>query len=173
MSRFGRLAPAARRSRSLTSPIISPCVRAAAGKALLGFRACAPCCVLAGAWLEKEPKALGRAVGPCALFGWMVVTWLLMLEFRDQLPNPLLSQRERLPGMQKMGGKKKKTLSRWKWRGGGGVSHPAQTSLPRRVTVVGRGPRTIRGSAGDNPKAGCSQRLSLRGSAPTGCQLGC
>ena len=44
----------------------------------------------------------------CTLFVWMVVTWLLMLEFQDQLPNPLLSQRERLPGMQKMGRKEKK-----------------------------------------------------------------
>lgn len=118
MSRFGRLAPAARRSWSFPSPVISPSVHAAAGKALWGFRACAPCCVLAGAWLEKEPKALGRAVGPCALFGWMVVTWLLMLEFRDQLPNPLLSQRERLPGMQKMGKKKKKKAITLEMAGG-------------------------------------------------------
>lgn len=47
-------------------------------------------------------------MGPCALFVRMVVTWLLMREFWDQLPNPLLSQRERLPGMQKMERKEKK-----------------------------------------------------------------
>lgn len=31
------------------------------------------------------------------------MTWLLTVEFWDQLPNYLLSQRGRLPGMQKMG----------------------------------------------------------------------
>lgn len=49
----------------------------------------------------------------------MVVTWLLTLEFRDQLPNPLLSQRERLPGMQKMARKDKKTITLEMGEGGG------------------------------------------------------
>lgn len=143
----------------------------AAAKTLSGFRACAPHCASAGAWLEKEPKALGRAVGLCALFVWMVVTWLLTLEFWDQLLNPLLSQRERLPGMQKMERKEKKTHH--VGNGGGGGARPAESSLPRRVTAVGRGPRAIHGSTGDDPKAGCPQRLSLQGSAPAGHQLGC
>ena len=107
---------------------------------------------------------MGRAVSLCALFVWMVVAWLLMLEFRDQLPNPLLSQRERLPGMQKMGRKEKKKAITLEMVCVGG-SPPAETSLPRRVTAVGRGPRAVHGSTGDNPKAGCSLRLSLQGSS--------
>lgn len=83
VSRFSGVPPASRRSPSPLSPIISPSGHAAAAKALLGFRACAP---LVSQGLKRSQKHWEGPLGSCSLFVWLVLTWLLTLEFQDQLP---------------------------------------------------------------------------------------
>lgn len=94
------------------SRIIPSSVHPAGGKARSGLRVWCSRRVSGCARLEKEPKTLGRAVGPGALFIRVVVTWLLTLGFQDQLPNSPLSQREWLPGVQKIERKIEKNLEK-------------------------------------------------------------
>lgn len=61
----------------------------------------------------------------------MVVTWLLTLGFQDQLPNSPLSQREWLPGVQKIERKIEKNLE--KMLEMAKRPHPAGPSTPRNV----------------------------------------
>lgn len=118
----------------------------------MGFRACAPHCVSAAAWLEKKPKSWKDPwVRALFLSGWSrpgCSRW----NFGTSCLILFIARGKGCLTCKRWGGGKEFFLKKKETATGHTPQRPAKG-----VTVVGRGPRVTHGTAGDNPNARCSR----------------